>query len=150
MGFKPLSDLNINVYANWHTGAAYTPVDFRGNPLERGSGRMPSLFDVDLRLDKYFHPYENLELNFFVDVRNLFDIRNVVQVYTRTGEPDDNGNRPIWDPENTGAYSAYERWGYESEYDMYLADLEGWKRRVKVPSFYTNPRIIRTGLMIKF
>ena len=112
---------------------------------------MPSYFNMDLRIDKYIPlGIEDIELNFFVDIRNIFDIRNVLDVYTFTGKPDDNGRRPVWDAANLGDYADFERWGFNSAYDMYLADVNGWKIRQKDPANYSNPRIIRTGLMIKF
>ncbi|MCD4692261.1 MAG: TonB-dependent receptor, partial [Calditrichales bacterium] len=150
LGFNPLSDLNLNIFFTFSTGAAYTPTDNRGNPLEVGSGRLPVQNRLDLRIDKYFHPWKNLELDFFIDIRNLFDVRNIVNVYTRTGKPDDNGGRPIWDPENAGAYAEYEDYGYNSAYDMYLADVSGWKTYVKNPASYGMPRIFNMGLMLKF
>ncbi len=149
-GMNLLSDMNINMFLTWSTGAAYTPTDFRGNPLERGSARLPYQNRIDLRIDRYFHPMEGLEVDLFLDVRNLFDFTNIVQVYSLTGEPDDNGRAPVWDPENTGAYSEYELFGYEDEYDMYQADLAGWRTYVKDPAYYGIPRIIRAGVMLKF
>jgi len=149
-GIKPLSDTNLNVFLTWSTGAAYTPTDFKGNPLERGAGRLPGQNRIDLRLDRYFHPMEGLEVDLFFDIRNVFDMRNVVEVYTLTDKPDDNGRAPVWDAQNTGAYSDFELYGYDDEYDMYLADLAGWKSYVKDPSHYGIPRIIRAGIMLKF
>ena len=110
-----------------------------------------SIFNLDMRVDKYFElGLPGLELNLFIDIRNLFNTRNVVQVYNLTGKPDDNGRAPVYDPANLGDYAYYSIYGYESPQDMYQADLAGWKRRYKNPAHYTNPRIIRTGLRISF
>lgn len=149
-GIKPLQDLNTNFFFTFNTGSAYTPVDSKGNPLEVGSGRLPSQNRLDMRIDKYFKSWKNIELDFFLDVRNVFDVLNVVNIYGLTGKPDDNGYKPIWDPENLGTYADYKKWGYESAYDMYNADLAGWKSFVNNPANYGMPRIIQLGMMIKF
>jgi len=149
-GFKPLSDLNLYLYATFSSGAPYTPEDDRNNPLEIGSGQMPGQKRVDFRFDKYFHPWKNIELDFFVDVRNIFNIENIVEVYPRTGKPDDNDIPPVWDPVNLGDYAQYARWGYATPEAMYEADVKSWKRYSKDPSHYGIPRIVRVGLNVKF
>jgi len=149
-GLKPLQDVNANFFFTFSTGAAYTPVDAKGNPLEVGSGRMPSQNRLDMRIDKYFKPFKNIEFDIFMDVRNVFDIRNIVNVYSRTGKPDDNGYKPVWDPANLGTYANYEKWGYDTAYNMYLADVAGWQKYVKNPASYGIPRILQMGMMIKF
>ena len=149
-GFKPLSDLNINGFFTFSSGAAYTPTDTKGNPLEIGSGRLPAQNRLDLRIDKYFHPWKDLEVDLFVDVRNVFNVENIVNVYTRTGKADDNGYKPIYDPENLGTYSQYEQFGYDSPSDMYDADVAAWKKYVKDPSYYGMPRVFYVGMMLKF
>jgi outer membrane receptor protein involved in Fe transport len=149
--FKPFSNTNFNFYTYWNSGAAYTPQDSRGNPQERGSGRMPSQFNTDMRIDKYFDfGIPGLEFDFFIDIRNVFDNRNVLQIYNFTGKADDNGRPPIYDPANLGIYANYGFYGYESAQDMFNAGLAGWKKRVKNPAHYTNPRIIRSGIRITF
>ncbi len=149
-GTRPFSDVNVNIFANWNSGAAYTPENNNGQE-ERGSGRLPSYFNLDMRIDKYvFLGSSNIELNFFVDIRNLFDIRNIEEVYNMTGQPDDDGRQPVYDQENLGIYQFYDIYGYQNPQDMYNADVASWKRKVKIPSHYSNPRIIRTGIKIKF
>jgi outer membrane receptor protein involved in Fe transport len=149
-GFKPLSDLNLYMYATFSSGAPYTPEDDRNNPLEIGSGQMPGQKRVDFRLDKYFHPWKNIELDFFVDIRNVFNFENIVEVWPRTGKPDDNDIPPIWDPANLGDYADYERWGYASPEAMYETDVESWRRYSKDPSHYGIPRIVRVGVNLRF
>lgn len=135
--FKPFSDLNGNVQFNYASGPPYTPLTAQGQPSANvGSKRMPSTHTTDLRVDKIFHVNDMLNYGFFVDVRNLFDVENVIEVYADTGEADDNGNRP-------------ERAGYRTEED-YLAALASWKVRYKDPAYYSNPRIIRVGATLQF
>jgi hypothetical protein len=135
--FKPFADLNANVQYNYSSGPPYTPEDSRGNPSpDVGSRRMPSTQTTDLRIDKMFNIGEMFAWGLFLDVRNLFDVENVVDVYRNTGKPDDNGNPP--DPE-----------GYASE-ATWRAAYENWKVRYRDPINYSNPRIIRTGAMLHF
>ncbi len=149
-GFNPLSDTNINMFFTFSTGAAYTPTDEKNNPLEVGSGRLPSQNRLDMRIDKYFHPWQDLELDFFVDIRNIFDVKNIVNVWRRTGLPDEDINKPEWDEANIGDYANYARFNYESAYDMFLADVRVWEKYHDNPANYGAPRIIQAGIMLKF
>jgi hypothetical protein len=97
---------------------------------------MPATQTTDVRIDKVFNLNDMLSYGFFLDVRNLFDVENVVDVYKNTGKPDDNGNPP--DPE-----------GYATE-ETWRAAYENWKRRYKTPEYYGNPRIIRVGATLQF
>jgi outer membrane receptor protein involved in Fe transport len=135
--FKPLSDLNANVQFNFSSGPPYTPEDSRGNPSpDVGSRRMPSTHTTDMRMDKMFNIGDMFSWGLFLDVRNLFDVENVVDIYRSTGKPDDNGNPP--DPE-----------GYATE-EAWKAAYENWRVRYKNPANYGNPRIIRMGAMLQF
>jgi len=135
--FKPLSDFNANVQFNYASGPPYTPEDSRGNPSpDVGSRRMPSTQTVDLRVDKIFNIGEMFAWGLFVDVRNLFDMKNVVDVYRNTGEPDDNGNPP-----DIEGYATEEAW--QAAYD-------NWRERYQDPSYYGNPRLIRMGATLQF
>ncbi len=73
-----------------------------------------------------------------------------MNVYPFTGKPDDNGDSPIWDPDNLGSYYNYERYGYESANEMYKADLKSWKRLMKTPLNYGLPRLINFGIKVSF
>ncbi|MEM9545566.1 MAG: carboxypeptidase regulatory-like domain-containing protein [Bacteroidota bacterium] len=57
--------------------------------------RLPWTFNVDMRLDKRFvidvSPTRSLSFNAYLRVQNLFDIRNVRNVFSFTGDPDDDG-----------------------------------------------------------
>ncbi len=55
------------------------------------SSRTPWVFTVDLRLDKTFSLMEGLDATIYARVLNLFDTRNVINVYQLTGNADDDG-----------------------------------------------------------
>ena len=53
-----------------------------------------------------------MRCSIFADIRNLFNRKNVLAVYTRTGKPDDPGPDYV----GTGYYSdSYDRWHYYSD-----------------------------------
>jgi len=93
--------LSYRVPANWGlttvghygSGLPYTPTDPFGNRLgERNEGRLPASYTVDLRFNKDFAVNrQGHVLSFFTEVDNLFDRRNVIDVYSRTGQPDNDG-----------------------------------------------------------
>ncbi|MBN1425370.1 TonB-dependent receptor [Candidatus Fermentibacteria bacterium] len=134
-GFHPLGDLNANIMASISTGPPYTPTDSRGNPGEVGSRRLPGMQTANLRIDKYLS-VGRLGMGLFVDVRNLFDQRNVVDVYPVTGKPDDNGNIPLRE-----SYADEETWQQA---------VENWKRYVDDPANYDQPRTITVGATMRF
>jgi hypothetical protein len=72
----------------------YTRTDTQGHRLGGlNEGRMPANYRVDFRFDKdfYFSKVGTSMIRFFVEVNNVLDRRNVVNVYTRTGLADDDG-----------------------------------------------------------
>jgi outer membrane receptor protein involved in Fe transport len=135
--FRPFADLNLNVQYNYASGPPYTPEDSRGNPSpDVGSRRMPSTQTADMRIDKMFNIGDMFAWGLFLDVRNLFDVENVVDVYRNTGEPDDNGNPP-----DIEGYATEEAW---------REAYENWQVRYRNPFNYSNPRLIRMGAMVQF
>ncbi len=88
--------------------------------VERNSGRMPWTSRLDLRL------YRDLTLmkitcSLYANIRNLFDRRNALVVWSRTGSPDDPG------PGSTGFSDDYDRSHY-----------------------FTTPRMIDFGIRVHF
>lgn len=136
-GFKPLSDFNTNLQLVINSGTPYMPLDHRGNPGLPGSERLPSNDNVDMRMDKMFKVTGDLKCGLFLDVRNLFDRKNVVEVDRYTGKPDDNGYPPLLE-------------GYSYDYERWQKAYEVWKWRRRDPYNWSNPRIVRAGLTLSF
>ncbi len=134
-GLYPLGDINANMLFNISSGVPYTPTDSRGNPGEVGSRRLSSTQNTNFRVDKYFSA-GRLDVGLFVDVRNFFDKVNIVDVYARTGEPDDNGLGPLRD-------------SYATE-EEYLLAVENWRVYAKDPVNYGSPRMVTVGATINF
>ncbi len=135
-GFKPLSDLNANLQFTFMSGAPYTPVNEKGKPMEMGSKKMPSFQKTDLKVEKGFGLGGKYECSFFIDVRNLFDVENVVNIYRSTGKPDDDSYKPTRE-----SFSSEEEW---------KKAVEDWYKYVKNPNNYGEPRIIKLGLRLSF
>ncbi len=125
----------LNVVGRYGSGLPYTPVDANGAPLgERNEGRLPANYSVDMRFNKDFPLSGGRQnLSFFVEVDNLFDRRNVMSVYARTGRPDDDGYRM------SGGVALDQ--AALDHYD-YLYDHD--------PQNFSRPRTVRTGLEFTF
>jgi hypothetical protein len=118
-GLYPLSMINASLIYRANAGRPYTPRT-KDRALEPNSGRRPWTFQWDLRLYKDFETF-GLRYSLFADVRNLFDRKNVVAVWARTGKADDPGPGITY-------YSDY----YDRTY------------------YYGTPRTINLGLRLYF
>ena len=119
---------------HYGSGLPYTPTDVNGNRLgERNEGRLPANYTVDMRFNKDFGLFRGQVLSFFVEVDNLFNERNVLNVYSRTGVADNDGV-------TTGAGLSLDQ-NQVRHYDQ-LYDHD--------PQNFNPPRTIRTGLEFSF
>ncbi len=132
----------LNVLAKYGSGMPYTKTDDQGNRLGAlNEGRMPSTYQVDLKLNKDFYLFaqKDLHLSFFTEVVNLFDRRNVLQVYSNTGKPNDDGYHYelTADPDGDGPLTAED----VNRYYRLLAND---------PGNYDSPRTLRWGVEFVF
>jgi len=117
------------------SGLPYSRTDPDGNRLgERNENRLPATYSVDMRFNKDFTlGRASRELTWFVEVDNLFDRRNVLDVYSRSGLPDNDfvvqGTGLSLDQEEINKYN-------------YLFDHD--------PQNFGPPRTIRTGFEYSF
>jgi len=133
-GLKLPGAWGISMVGYFGSGLPYTRTDADGNRLgERNESRLPATYSVDMRFNKDFALSAARTLTFFVEVDNLFNRKNVLDVYSRTGLPDDDYNR-------IGAGLALD----EDELEKYdrLFDHD--------PQNFSPPRTIRTGLEFTF
>lgn len=90
----------LNLIGYYGSGLPYTPTDIRGLNLgESNSGRMPSNAYIDFMAYKDFH-FKSLAARLFVDVRNALNTRNVYNVFSNSGKPDESLNpnaSPAWE-----------------------------------------------------
>jgi outer membrane receptor protein involved in Fe transport len=135
LGMKIPGAWGITMVGHYGSGLPYTPTDASGNRLgERNEGRLPASYTVDMRFNKDFPlGAGGYPLSFFVEVDNLFNRHNVIDVYSRTGQPDNDGVQ-------TGAGLALD----QNELDQFdqLYDHD--------PQHYSPPRTIRAGFELNF
>ena len=125
----------LSLVGYYGSGLPYSRTDADGNRLgERNENRLPAGYSVDMRFNKdFFFKGPERMLTFFVEVDNLFNRHNVLDVYSRTGLPDDDNNVI-----GSGlALDAEEVARYDRLYDH-------------DPQNYSPPRTIRTGLEFTF
>jgi len=128
----------ISMVGYFGSGLPYTKTDASGNRLgERNENRLPASYSVDMRFNKDFAISSGgNQLTWFVEVDNLFNRRNVLDVYSRTGLPDDDANMfqgfALGTEEEQEAAARYDR--------LYDHD----------PLNFSPPRTVRTGLEFSF
>jgi outer membrane receptor protein involved in Fe transport len=89
------------------SGAPYTPGGRDVGFVEKNSLRQPSTYTLDFMFGKEFKVYNNFRIRLFAEILNLTDHKNILYVYSDTGEPDFTfeGNHSLaWmrDPSNFG------------------------------------------------
>ncbi|MFZ1291737.1 MAG: TonB-dependent receptor [Melioribacteraceae bacterium] len=144
-----LEQLGVSVLATFSSGHPFTrgfgganiedDARFR-QPLEPlNSSLTPSTFNVDLKIDKSFRLFDQLFANVYIRVLNLFDNRNVDNVYIRTGAADDDGY--IADPDLGG--KLLETYGpiYGNIYNSLEVDYNG---------FFSDARQVLFGIRLEY
>ncbi len=136
LGIPVPGDWGLSFVGRYGSGMPYTVTDVMGNRLgERNEARLPSSSTVDMRFFKNIRmPNSAYVFSFFVEVDNLFNKRNIIDVYSRTGQPDDDGNAIV------GASLALS----QEQLDYYdrLYDHN--------PQNFSPPRTVRVGLELNF
>ncbi|NOZ56696.1 MAG: hypothetical protein GXO73_07915, partial [Calditrichaeota bacterium] len=95
-----LENLQVSLIYYGESGFPYTPY-LEGNAVvERYSARWPFVHRFDVNVSRYFR-VRGLRLRFHVQVRNLFDRKNVMTGYTRTGDPEDPGTSSYYTMSST-------------------------------------------------
>lgn len=89
-GIKLLQNTGLNILYRASSGRPYTP-ETRERQLETNSARMPATHNVDIFAYRQFDVFKSLNTMFFVEVKNLFDAKNVYRVYALTGSPTNPG-----------------------------------------------------------
>src|ERR1035437_1500150 len=127
-------DWNVSLLFKYGTGLPYTPsitqatsdrglsTGFNPNSLSR-----PPQFDVDLYANKTFD-LVGIHLTAYLKVFNLFDARNVVNVFTDSGAPDYTTQVIAEDPARPNTVAQY----------------------LKDPTRYAAPRLVQTGIEFSF
>ena len=163
-----LQEFGISGLISFNSGHPFTQgkgtgdleVDARDRqPVEAlNTSTTPSIFQMDLRIDKTFNIYDKLKANVYVQVINLFDTKNIENVFLRTGVTEDDG----WlnDPSQGGPEVESKGQNYVDMYRAINLDYyEQWQvanqtgeigRNLTIPVFYGPPRQIRLGIRLEY
>ncbi|MBX3007402.1 MAG: TonB-dependent receptor [Melioribacteraceae bacterium] len=151
-----LNDFGVSLLARFNSGHPYTrgtgalnaetDARFR-SPIEPlNSSSTPSALNVDLRVDKTIRLFDRLSLNIYVFVINLFDKKNVENVFLRTGSAEDDA--VISNPELSAQLLAT----YGPRYaDLYRALQIDYQGGYGGDGFlWGQPRQIRLGFRLEY
>jgi hypothetical protein len=125
-------------------------------PLEPlNQSTTPWNWQIDLRVDKTINLLDRLDLNIYVWVINLFDTKNIENVFLRTGSVDDDGY--LTDPATGGQLVDTFGEEYAALYRAINVDYyEQWQNAMTGaailtnPFFYGPPRQIRLGIRLEY
>lgn len=133
------------------TGGLLNNGDPRGRQAleDINSSTTPWISNLDLRIDKSIN-FGAFDVNFYVYAQNLFDSRNVLNVYQRTGTAEDDGF--LTNPELSGKIVAASGVPYAELYKVInLADRQHqWAINGFNNELFGTPRQFRFGLSVEY
>jgi hypothetical protein len=137
------------------TGGSDLEGDARNrSPLEPlNTSSTPSVFQIDLRVDKTFHIWDKLSANVYVYVINLLDTKNITNVFLRTGAADDDGylNNPELAGQQLETYGEIWKQMYQAiNLDYYEQYKASWAQLQTDNYLYGPPRQIRLGVRLEY
>ncbi len=158
-----LGDMNLSLIQRIHSGEPYTPLDLRGNIIGNpNSARLPWFYRTDMNLYKTVN-LKGVHLRLGLEVFNIFNIKNITQVYAQTGKANTDGSaelltvndvagqdtfrigdmlyNPLQDINGDGVLTP------EEVFQTYLMALKDYQTS---PNNYGAPRRIRLGIEISF
>ncbi|RKY94645.1 MAG: hypothetical protein DRQ01_01850 [Ignavibacteriae bacterium] len=164
-----LQQLGLNALLTFNSGHPFTRGKGKGNtagalegdsrfrqPIEPlNASTTPGTFQVDLRLDKTFSLFDELNANVYIWVINLFDITNIESVFLRTGTADDDGFLSEFDlggqlaeqngPDYVALYNAL-----NIDYYQAYQNAGGITQGFGSALIYGPPRQIRFGVRLEY
>lgn len=164
-GPSVLHEFGISALITFNSGHPYTEgiggANLEGDARDRqpteplNSSTTPWNYQVDLRVDKTFNLFDVLAANIYIQVVNLFDTKNIENVFLRTGSPTDDGY--LSDPAQGGqlieTYGPDYRNTYQAinidYYEQYQNAATGAAYTTR-PFFYGPPRQIRLGVRFEY
>ncbi|MFH2141901.1 MAG: TonB-dependent receptor [Bacteroidota bacterium] len=138
-----------NFIFNFGTGSPFSKRELSTGYLvgSLNGSRKPSRFTISVRLDRdiplSFGKEESNKkkayLNVYLDVANLLNTKNVINVYEKTGNPDDDGY--LINPQNESLINSMnDPESYRYYYALYYNS----------PDNYSSPRTARLGIQLSF
>lgn len=123
----------------------------RGNSPQEGqlnASRLPWSTTTDIKLDRNIdlqwgkgedEDKKNATMNVYIQVLNLFDANNILNVYSSTGNPDDDG-----------FLASESQQQFITQQPDEQAFRDQYNAKVANPSYYALPRRIRLGIQLNF
>lgn len=158
-----LHNFGVSLLMSYNSGHPYTRglggPDLEGDARNRypveplNSSTTPSVFQVDMRVDKTVKLYDKLSANIYVQVINLFDARNIENVFLRTGSTTDDGyiNDPTLSGKKISNYGQQYVDLYKAMYIDYYEQYQDASTQLQTsPLFYGPPRQIRLGIRLEY
>lgn len=85
-------DLNLSIFFSFNSGHVYRSKFFNQYGfIYYESGKTPPVYQADLKIDKGFTAFNKLNFDVYVYIINLFDRKNVYDVFAQTGSAEDDG-----------------------------------------------------------
>ncbi len=143
---KWLQNFGVNITGVAQSGRPYTRLFSNTQPTIVGSyngARLPWTFRIDMQIDKSFDikvGKKVTQLNLFARATNVLNTKNVMGVYSVTGDPDDNGY--LTDPQTQTLIA--NQLDPNSYRDYYAMNLNNSTYN------YSRPRMIFIGLAYTF
>lgn len=142
-------NLGLNIQGVAVSGRPYTatvtPQELGGATIAGSinGARQPWTFTLNARIDKSFRIANKLNMNVYVRVSNVLDRRNVINVYSASGSPEDDGF--LLSANGLDQLESIENSRREVE-----AYLDSYQWALINPDFYSLPRRIFMGAIFDF
>jgi len=81
-----LRNTGISTKVNYGSGFPYTPTG-KNLRLNKNSKELPYTLQVDLRIEKNFKIYGNINSSIYIDIINLLNRKNAIEINPLTGKP---------------------------------------------------------------
>ncbi|MCF8373369.1 MAG: TonB-dependent receptor [Bacteroidales bacterium] len=143
-----LQNTGANMVIRAGSGSPYTKRSIVGGVMEGSwnGSRKPWRNTIDIKFDRDImlswgegESKKRAHLNVYIEIMNILDKKNIINVYSQTGNPSDNGfllaaaNQPLIE-------STLDPEAYRNYYTMNLQN----------PGMYSRPRTIRLGVSMNF
>jgi outer membrane receptor protein involved in Fe transport len=166
----PLQNININTLTQVASGLPYTKRNTSQLIVgEVNAERMPWTWTTDLVIRKDLKVW-NLNYALFAQVTNLFDTKNILNVYPETGKTDDNDKltgyngyiESTWPPDvdqSVGIDPTHSKYDERRDFDndgiittqeWYDSYKQAYEDLLNDPYLYGEPRKIRVGVSLSF
>ena len=127
---------------------------FDGDPRNRrplealNASTTPWNFSFDVRLDKTVNVADLLDINFYIYVQNLLNSENVINVYGRTGNAEDDGF--LTNPELSSNIISAQGDAYVAMYRAINLGLRQHYAKNQGGDLLGAPRQIRFGVRVEY